>query len=859
MYLQKVEMQGFKSFAEKTTFLFPGYIHGRYGITAVIGPNGSGKSNVADGIRWVLGEQSLKLLRSKRAEDVIFFGSTQKAQKGFCEVSLSVNNEDHAFPLDFPEVVITRRLYRDGVSEYLLNNNKARLSDITLMLAQAHIGQKSYSVIGQGMVDAILQTAPSDRKEFFNEAVGVRQYQIKRDSAVSKLKSTNENLTHALTILSELEPKMRFFARQLKRLDERGEVERDYITIQRQYTNTLWNDLSERKESFEKERDAYREKSEALEQQQRKLEEAFAQNERAVRAPARSSFYTLSQNLQKLQKEKQQIVTRLSVVDSRLQSELVASGKGQLAWLTGRRDELSAQLKSIDEEVSAANEELLSRRVSEETIAVRAREHDRDAETRHDVDGFERCVQEIETLAHEASSAESIDALKRAIDTIVRRLTKVKETAQYLIAWMRSGGQSDDADRARLHDELQSIRTQQEVCTARIALRSEERARVARELEQTSRELSYLSQSDLSNQHAAAAAEKEELAAQRERIEEIIVAVQRELDGLYETEKETHHALLDVQKQMSALSKEHDTVRDTMNRANLETAKLEAHQEELLAKICDELRVDESMRAELIAGTETVYSTLGFLKETPKLDREEARMQIERLRRKLEQIGTIDQDVIAEHEEAKGRYEFLQIQVVDLTEARGSLEGAIGELDIIIQERFEKNLEDISKKFCAYFTQLFGGGTARLVVLRTEKKKGDADEKEDEEVEEVDDAIAGIEIEATPPGKKFKSLSFLSGGEKALTAIALLCAILAQNPSPFVVLDEVDAALDESNANRFASIIKDLSPRTQFILITHNRVTMHIAHVLYGVTMGEGGVSNVLSLDIGKLDGIVRA
>lgn len=858
MYLQKLEMQGFKSFAEKTTFLFPGYSNDCYGITAVIGPNGSGKSNVADGIRWVLGEQSLKLLRSKRAEDVIFFGSTQKAQKGFCEVALYFNNEDHAFPIDFPEVVITRRLYRDGTSEYLLNKNKVRLSDIALSLAQAHIGQRSYSVIGQGMVDAILQTVPSDRKEFFNEAVGVRQYQIKRDSAVSKLKSTNENLTHALTILSELEPKMRFFARQLKRLEERSEVERDYITIQQQYTNVLWNDLSERKEAFENERDMYREKSDAMEQQQRMIEETFIQSEQAVSSPARSSFHTLSQNLQELQKEKQQIVTRLSVVDSRLQTELVASGKGQLAWLTGRCDELAALMKSIDEEMSSSSEELSALRASEEHITTRIREHDRDAATRHDVDGFERCVQEVETLAHEASSAESVDALKYALDTIASRLKNIKETARHLIAWVLSGGQSDDTGRARLLEEFQSIRIQQEVCAARIALRSDERTRTARELEQTSRELSYVSQSDLSDQHACARAEKEKLAVQRERLKETIAVVQKELDGLYETERETHRVLLDLQKQMSVLSKEHDIVRDAMNRAHLEIAKLEAHQEELLAKICDELRVDESTRAELIAGTETVYSVLGFLKETPHLDRDEARIQIERLRRKLEQIGTIDQDVIAEHEEAKGRYEFLHAQVTDLTEAKASLESAIAELDTIIRERFEKNLEGISKKFGTYFAQLFGGGTARLVVLRKEKKKGEADEEGDEEeTEEVDDAIAGIEIEATPPGKKFKSLSFLSGGEKALTAIALLCAILAQNPSPFVVLDEVDAALDESNANRFASIIKDLSPHTQFILITHNRVTIHIAHVLYGVTMAAGGVSSVLSLDMEKIDGIV--
>lgn len=821
-------------------------------------------SNVADAVRWVLGEQSLKLLRSKRAEDVIFFGSSQKAQKGFCEVSLYFNNEDRAFPVDFAEAVITRRLYRDGASEYLLNKNKVRLSDIALMLAQAHIGQRSYSVIGQGMIDAILQTAPSERKEFFSEAVGVRQYQIKRDSAALKLKSTNENLTHALTVLSELEPKMKFFARQLKRLEEREEVEREYSAIQKQYTNALWNDLAVRKEGFEKEKEVHEKKIADLVKKQHVLEDEFSTNEQGLRKDEFSPFHALSQKITNLQNGRQQILTRLLIVGARLQTELVAEGMGQIAWLSGRRDELAAKLTSINEELSAGKRQDDRLAKQEEGCASRIAKSHAGEYDGADAAALQQTFAELETIGRDAAKSESLTVLKDALMAIVGRVAKLKEMAIALIARAQGGAVTRESGVGTLREELQSARTQREILAARMMLWEEEREKTTAEHEQTARELAFLSAHDLSDQHARALAEKEELVVQRAEIEKTIASLQEELDGLYEAEKETHRTLLEQQKEMNMLSKEHDTVRDELNRACLEIAKLEAHQEELISKICDELRVDDSVRSELVAGTETVYATLGFLQEAPLPDRDGARQHIDRLKRKLEQIGTIDADVIAEHEETRSRYEFLNGQVTDLTEARESLEGALIELDAIIQERFEKNLEGISKKFSEYFAQLFGGGSARLIVLRKERvlpDAKDADAKEDvdeeEDGERSDDAIAGIEIEATPPGKKFKHLGFLSGGEKALTAIALLCAILAQNPSPFVILDEVDAALDESNANRFAAIIQDLSTRTQFILITHNRITMCIGNALYGVTMTDEGISHCLSLDIRQLDGIV--
>jgi len=178
MFFRKIRHSSFKSFANKNTLIFPGAMGNKKGITVIVGPNGSGKSNAADAVRWVLGEQSMKTLRAKTGEDVIFSGSSSKGQLGMAEVSLYFNNEDHQAPIDFSQLVITRRIYRNGDSEYLINEAKVRLADIQILLAKANVGQRTYSVIGQGMVESFLATTASERKEFFDEATGVRQFQI---------------------------------------------------------------------------------------------------------------------------------------------------------------------------------------------------------------------------------------------------------------------------------------------------------------------------------------------------------------------------------------------------------------------------------------------------------------------------------------------------------------------------------------------------------------------------------------------------------------------------------------------------------------------------------------------------------
>jgi len=238
MYLQKLEIQGFKSFAEKAFLEF------NHDLTAIVGPNGSGKSNVSDSVRWVLGEQSLKLLRGKKAEDVIFAGSHKKSRLGYAEVSLILNNEDGQAPIDYREVVITRRIFRSGESEYLINKNKVRLTDIQLLLAKSNFGQKTYSIIGQGMIDGILTSSPAERKEFFDEATGVKQFQIKKDQAINKLERSQNNLNQSRQVLEEIEPRLKSLTRQVKKLEKKEEILKTLSELQLRYYSCLLNGLN---------------------------------------------------------------------------------------------------------------------------------------------------------------------------------------------------------------------------------------------------------------------------------------------------------------------------------------------------------------------------------------------------------------------------------------------------------------------------------------------------------------------------------------------------------------------------------------------------------------------------------------
>jgi chromosome segregation ATPase len=741
MHLTKIEIQGFKTFAKKTSLSFLPPKKGAYPITSVVGPNGSGKSNLADAIRWVLGEQSLRLLRGKKSEDVIFSGSVGKKRSGFAEVSITLDNTDSSMPIDFKEVVITRRLYRDGGSEYLLNNSTARLSDIQLLLAQANVGQRSYSVVGQGMIDHILVSTPEERKAFFDDATGVRPFQIKRHDAILKLKRTYENLSDVEMLLAEIEPRLRSLKRQASKLEKREGFENELKGLEHTYYGTLWWELS-------------------------------------------AQIDDVKTVYEKISKEVIHETNELKKIDEKT-TKVETSETGEDAGLQA----LQKVYRSIQKEKSENRTHLFQTEKEIELSKVRA-------QSNWSPLPLHKIVEEVDQLHKELDKLKEVkDAgiFSRVVDTLFKKSGE-------LIKRLRKPNPDDIKSDPKLVLKLK---------------------------------------------HSKEAGEK---------INKRLKDAEHDIDTYAAKEKKVRTELIDMQRDLRAKQSQIHTLENKRNAQQIELARFEERQNNLHREM------DEAMK-ELAQGVRAK-------KVTPHKNPDSLYPDIQRLRYKLELIGGIDPEIVTEFEETKVRFEFLDTQTKDLQKAIESTEKIVKELDKQIESQSKKVFDKINKEFQRYFKILFEGGTCSLVKIskdpnepenevtpeRAFEDTGEAEREKSEvikqKVKKYDDGVTGIEIEATPPGKKLKSLNLLSGGERALTSIALISAIMAVNPSPFVVLDEVDAALDESNTIRFATILEDLSKNSQFIIITHNRATMEKADMLYGVTMGDEGISNLLSVHL---------
>jgi chromosome segregation protein len=356
-----------------------------------------------------------------------------------------------------------------------------------------------------------------------------------------------------------------------------------------------------------------------------------------------------------------------------------------------------------------------------------------------------------------------------------------------------------------------------------------------------------------------------DLAEIKNKLEDLDKKIQKQADKIKEfnlEEQNKKESLINLQKEAQEKQQQINQYSQEINQFNIELAKYDTKQEDLETEIKhNQISLDTIKNHQL---------------QEP-IDEEATYQKIEQLKRQIEIIGGIDEETQDEYQEIKKRHDFLSEQSQDLEEAIKSLEKVIEELDKTIKEQFDQAFKEINKEFQKYFKILFDGGQAELIkVSANEVKKEESsstEASEDEKIEEgvlaqadkfaqkikqkEKDSYAGIEIKATPPGKKIKSINMLSGGERALTSIALICAIISNNPSPFIVLDEVDAALDEANSERFNHILEELAKKTQFVVITHNRVTMHYAHVLYGITMGADGISKLLSVKLTDAENMV--
>jgi chromosome segregation protein len=869
MYLKRLEIHGFKSFAQKTTLEFSS------GVIAIVGPNGSGKSNVADAIRWVLGEQSAKLIRGKKADDVIFAGSDKKIRQGFAEVTATFDNADHRIPVDSSEVSIGRTIDRSGESEYLLNGNKVRLLDIVDLVLKSNIGTSRYTVIGQGTIDQMILAGPSEVKSLLDEASGVKSYYMKREKTLRRLEQTAQNLMRAEDLIAEIEPRLKSLRRQAKKLEARTEIESELKIFSRElFGRTFWqlkhslNGILSQLHELGAEKKVLEDSSHKLRAKLEELETAGQQGS--------GEFKQIQDQLNSLQAPKNKLLEDLSLVRGKMQSQKTAVS-GDAKSLQVEVHTKASKIEEIKTKIQAA----MAQKQHEESLFV------------GQFKALEEVNKKLNSLSQKLSNPAQIDWALVGLELTVletawnglyhvlfqsQNLAEIKSKAQTMAETFlkfknltKSAVLDPQANAAALKHELDGLLKQKELLGNEVNAAQLNMSKSKLSVDFLERELSGLSQEKLhydlelkKAQSSSPDAFWQELLAEEARIKKEvemlgaqIVAVENQLKAHYQQQEAHQKELRQMENEFRDLQEKISKIKDRESAVNIEKAKFDTQMQVLAEEVGRILGHQEWLN---LQATEVKSQT------------EDLEGKILRLKNQLETIGGMDELTLKEYQETEARHNNLSTQVGDLKHGMGDLRQIIDELDIHIKQKFNESFNRINEKFEFYFRVLFNGGRAYLSILKsadepsaqavdlsevTDEESADGavslrpEEKVVQKYEKGASNIIGIDIKATPPNKKLATIQALSGGERALTSIALLCSLLSCFPSPFVVLDEVDAALDDANTIRFGQILGTLANQTQFITITHNRETMAQASMLYGVTMGDDGISKLLSV---KLD-----
>ena len=1029
-----MNLKGFKSFASSTTLNF------EQGITCVVGPNGSGKSNVVDALSWVMGEQGAKSLRGGKMEDVIFAGTSGRAPLGRAEVSVTIDNADGVLPIDFSEVTITRVLFRNGSSEYLLNGETTRLLDIQELLSDSGIGREMHVIVGQGQLDAILLANPEERRAFIEEAAGVLKHRKRKEKAIRKLDSMQTNLARIQDLTVELR-------RQLRPLGKQAEVARKASVIQSDVRDAklrlMADDMLRMRNEMELEvadENVLRQRKEQVESElntarNREIElDAIATSENPQLIAAQENFYRLT-----AQREQIRGVQNLSSERARFLAEEAEEAKA-----TGRdpdaldkeakilRDEestLAEQVKISQEQLSGhskslkAIEDQLALEENRVSAALRAIADQREGTARQEghINGLRSRIDattgevsrltsakdlveirlknyrenfaQIEVQISALSSSEpGLDSLFDKLKTDLKnsesnvkliadklqnterlragtlgRLSAFKEIYDLvqqsanseLISKINSltvecenevNKVSADCDRIKfelsgLNEELSKVNKEYELVLSRlndsdaamtglaeqlaisgqnvkntveeldrIALalsaasdqkNSDERdltAAIAQfESHQTPVEPDLTNLEDLRSQVSAARSmevesrlslrtieERKDAIAQRAIALETQAAAERESESRSISRRENraqaavtaqeiadtaYEALIQIESSISRAGIERERLEVSRTSREGEILNLRTISRELaveLERLTSSVHKDEIARAEqrlrieqletkaveeLGIDVQTLISEYGPDNDVPTFyeneqgefvpgdlipyRRDQQEKRLAQAERSLTLLGKINPLALEEYSSLEERLRYLAEQLEDLKKTKKDLLDIIKEVDDRVQQIFTEAYEDTAREFELVFARLFPGGDGKLILTNPS-----------------DMLTSGVDVEARPPGKRVKRLSLLSGGERSLVAVALLIAIFKARPSPFYVMDEVEAALDDTNLGRLLGVFEELREKSQLIIITHQKRTMEIADALYGVTMRGDGVSEVISQRIREVDAV---
>ena len=967
MFLKRIEMQGFKSFADKTIISFTDP------ITGVVGPNGCGKSNIADAVRWVLGEQSARSMRGEKMNDVIFAGSADRRKVNMAEVTLVFDNSNHILNDDREEIEVTRRLFRDSNdAEYLINRNQVRLKDIIDLFLDTGLGRDSLSIISQGNVVSFAEAKPLERRGIFEEAAGVAKYKKRKLESLSRLERTRVNLERSQDILIEIEKQVSPLKRQARKAEQYREkkkrleeievsvlvkdidgINREMESLRRNLddleTEVTMNttgiqvgeakiqDARKRVSELDRRINALQESFlrngndiHALETRKTELDEkrkyivetgTSAQKEKELREmteAARLEYEDRNRRLEDLNRDISLLSEKLSqtamaimdrnsaweadsnrlrnlenrknVLDSLLKNPFnnqqgiasimnarhslngILGVVGQLFEITsGYEEALSTALGgamnnivTTDEQAARDAIRFLNRNYSGRATflpltVLRARKvRQEDLIIAGNTEGYLGCASDFvscdprfvpvaESLLGNVMVVDRMENGNR-LSALTRRMYKIVTLDGEVIhqgGSMTGGKTRHNTNLVTMKKEAEEIGRSLDSMQAKAEISRRKYQKVLADKEEIARQLQdkrfavaslepvveakkakyekYRSELALVNPESVS----NDAESVRDHTDDLIVRLNNaygerdritaELKSLREERVTLNQDVERKEAQLRQMRKELSTAQSSATSVKVDQGKLETRLENCLTRLTGEYQMTYEYASSRVC-------------EEPV---ENAREEVAALRSEIEHLGNVNMNAPEEYAEINERYETLKGQIDELSESRDKILAAIDEMDTVMKKQFRETFNAINSCFNDIFRSLYGGGKASLILT------------------DPDDILGcGIDIDAQPPGKAVTNNMLFSGGEKSLIALCVLFAILKVRPVPLVILDEVEAALDPGNVERFAQFLHRYTDQTQFLVVTHRVGTMEKADILYGVTMQKQGVSQMLRVEL---------
>ena len=857
MEFKKIELTGFKSFVEKTSFFI------EKGLTGIVGPNGCGKSNIVEAIRWCMGETSAKSMRGTGMEDVIFSGTANKTSKNIAEVSLILDNSDKDGPIQFKElnsIYVKRRIVKDKGSRYFINDKEVRARDVQTLFADLSTGAHSPSMISQGRIGALVTAKPTDRKAILEEAAGISGLHVRRHESELRLNSAENNLKRADELKRQQEKQLENLKKQALEASKYKLISEEIKKIEAGlYYIKLMEIEKERSSSKEIASEADDEISgltieinhnnNLLEEENIKLKPLRDQNIEILSKLQRLNleFQSLEDEEKRTKTEKDRLSTSENTIEMDIEREknIISDAQSNEKRLNEEKNSLiDTEKKYYDLEkqtqldLQIATEELKKEQDKLERISKNLSLNSQGKEFINYLNNINQNLENAKIYLENNENKKALDA----IDNII--LSVKNETKKFKTATEKNSineiteltnkiklSQEKYASALSKHHSIQTETVRRQARIKNIDIEIQNWKNLKFNSEKMAKEL--LSRVDKIKVEIEIIAKlPETIAIKKGQLMENTSTTENEKQSLSNQLAQAEVKYQEINKQQKIVEEKMMLARENKARSGATVEGLENRKKDLLGRIKNDLNINEKNLL--------INSNLKDLTTFPNVIEQEDKLDAKKNQR--EQLGSVNLRADEETEQYKTTIKKMEQDREDLVSAIAKLRASINELNQKGRERLLEAFEKVNRKFNEVYTKLFSGGNAKLELI-------DSD----------DPLEAGLEMLVSPPGKRLQSITLLSGGEQALTALSLTFAVFLTSPAPICILDEVDAPLDDANVTRFCALLNELTKitTTKFIIITHHALTMSRVDRLYGVTMPEKGVSQLVSVDLEKAEELV--